>query len=136
MMAQVRDFHLAVVCFDFHPFGFGLVTAASPAFGRAEFVFRVCRLIKVRKADSGSLGWQTPTNLSRQTLTRARVLFRKCSGLQNEAIPLVVLIDSHGKIVYYDFGNDEMKLRKVIAGLGPEFASVATNRWCSGILDG
>jgi hypothetical protein len=30
---------------------------------------------------------------------------------------------SGGEIVYYDFGSDEMELRKVIAGLGPEFAS-------------
>jgi thiol-disulfide isomerase/thioredoxin len=49
------------------------------------------------------------------------------AALKGEGVPLVVLIDSHGKIVYYDFGNDEMNLRKAIAGLGPEFASLATN---------
>ena len=48
--------------------------------------------------------------------------------LKGDGIPLVVLIDSQGKIVYYDFGNNEMELRKVIAGLGPEFASIASNR--------
>jgi thiol-disulfide isomerase/thioredoxin/outer membrane lipoprotein-sorting protein len=47
-------------------------------------------------------------------------------ALKGEAIPLVVLIDSHGKIVYYDLGGDEIELRKVIAGLGPEFASIAS----------
>ena len=49
-------------------------------------------------------------------------------ALKGDGIPLVVLIDSRGKIVYYDFGNDEIELRKVIAGLGPEFASIASNR--------
>ena len=47
--------------------------------------------------------------------------------LRGEGIPLVVLIDSRGKIVYYDFGNNEMELRKVIAGLGPQFASIASD---------
>jgi thiol-disulfide isomerase/thioredoxin len=47
--------------------------------------------------------------------------------LKGEGIPLVVLIDSQGKIVYYDFGNNEMELRKVIAGLGPGFASIASD---------
>jgi hypothetical protein len=36
-----------------------------------------------------------------------------------------VLIDGQGKIVYYDFGGNEETLRRAIAGLGPEFASVA-----------
>lgn len=49
-------------------------------------------------------------------------------ALQGEAIPLVILIDSQGKIAYYDFGSDETALRKVIAGLGPEFASVVSTR--------
>jgi len=35
------------------------------------------------------------------------------------------LIDAQGKIVYYDFGGDEAGVRKAIAALGPEFASVA-----------
>jgi len=46
-------------------------------------------------------------------------------ALKGDAIPLVVLIDSEGKIVYYDFGGDEKELRKVIASLGPQFASIA-----------
>jgi thiol-disulfide isomerase/thioredoxin/outer membrane lipoprotein-sorting protein len=50
------------------------------------------------------------------------------NALKGEGIPLVVLIDAHGKIVYYDFGNNEMELRRVIAGLGPKFASIASNR--------
>ncbi|MGD0098188.1 MAG: TlpA disulfide reductase family protein [Terracidiphilus sp.] len=49
-------------------------------------------------------------------------------ALKGEAIPLVVLIDSQGKIVYYDFGSDEKELRKAIAGLGPEFVSIASGR--------
>jgi thiol-disulfide isomerase/thioredoxin/outer membrane lipoprotein-sorting protein len=44
---------------------------------------------------------------------------------KNTAIPLTVLIDAQGKIVYYDFGGDEGALRRAIAALGPEFASVA-----------
>jgi thiol-disulfide isomerase/thioredoxin/outer membrane lipoprotein-sorting protein len=50
------------------------------------------------------------------------------NALKGEGIPLVVLIDARGKIVYYDFGNNEMELRKAIAGLGPEFASIAASR--------
>ncbi len=42
-----------------------------------------------------------------------------------EGIPLTVLIDGQGKIVYYDFGGDEAAVRKAIAALGPEFASIA-----------
>lgn len=49
-------------------------------------------------------------------------------ALKGDGIPLAVLIDSHGKIVYYNFGSNEMELRKVIAGLGPEFASIALSR--------
>jgi thiol-disulfide isomerase/thioredoxin len=44
---------------------------------------------------------------------------------KGEGIPLVVLIDAQGKIVYADFGGNEDALRRAIAGLGPEFASVA-----------
>lgn len=44
---------------------------------------------------------------------------------KDEGIPLVVLIDAQGKIVYYDFGGNEETLRRAIAALGPEFASVA-----------
>jgi thiol-disulfide isomerase/thioredoxin len=41
------------------------------------------------------------------------------------AIPLTVLIDAQGKIVYYDFGGNEEMLRRAIAALGSEFASIA-----------
>jgi thiol-disulfide isomerase/thioredoxin len=44
---------------------------------------------------------------------------------KGEGIPLIVLIDARGKIVYYDFGGNEETLRRAIAELGPEFASVA-----------
>jgi thiol-disulfide isomerase/thioredoxin len=46
-------------------------------------------------------------------------------AFKGEAIPLTVLIDAQGKIVYYDLGGHEEPLRRAIAGLGPEFASVA-----------
>jgi thiol-disulfide isomerase/thioredoxin/outer membrane lipoprotein-sorting protein len=46
-------------------------------------------------------------------------------AFKGEAIPLTVLVDAQGKIVYYDFGGNEETLRRAIAGLGPEFASVA-----------
>ena len=42
-------------------------------------------------------------------------------------IPLTVLIDSQGKVVYEDFGGDEPAVRKAIAALGPEFASIAAS---------
>ena len=47
------------------------------------------------------------------------------NAFKGEAIPLVVLIDAQGKIVYYDFGGNEETLRRAIASLGPGFASVA-----------
>jgi thiol-disulfide isomerase/thioredoxin len=40
-------------------------------------------------------------------------------------IPLFVLIDAQGKIVFYKAGDDDAGLRKAIAALGPEFASLA-----------
>jgi thiol-disulfide isomerase/thioredoxin len=40
-----------------------------------------------------------------------------------DGIPLTVLIDAHGKIVYYGSGTDN-KLRSAVAGLGPEFESL------------
>jgi thiol-disulfide isomerase/thioredoxin/outer membrane lipoprotein-sorting protein len=52
------------------------------------------------------------------------------NGLQQlfkgTGIPLVVLIDAQGRIVYYDFGGKDEQLRAAIAGLGPEYASLAT----------
>lgn len=45
-------------------------------------------------------------------------------ALQVDGVPLVVLI-ANGKIVYFDFGGNEANLRKAIAGLSPQFASVA-----------
>jgi thiol-disulfide isomerase/thioredoxin len=47
------------------------------------------------------------------------------TALQCDGLPLVVVIDAEGQIVYFDFGGNEAELRKAIAGLGPEFASVA-----------
>jgi thiol-disulfide isomerase/thioredoxin len=40
-------------------------------------------------------------------------------------IPLVVLIDPQGKIAFYKAGEDDAALRKALAGLGPEYASLA-----------
>lgn len=46
-------------------------------------------------------------------------------AFKRTGIPLTVLIDAQGKIVYYDFGGDEAAVRKSIAALGPEFAAIA-----------
>jgi thiol-disulfide isomerase/thioredoxin len=40
-------------------------------------------------------------------------------------IPLFVLLDAQGKIVFYKAGDDDVGLRKAITSLGPEFASLA-----------
>jgi thiol-disulfide isomerase/thioredoxin len=50
-------------------------------------------------------------------------------ALQCDGLPLVVLIDANGNIVFYDFGSrgGEATLRRAIAGLGPEFASPASS---------
>jgi thiol-disulfide isomerase/thioredoxin len=40
-------------------------------------------------------------------------------------IPLVVLIDENGKIVFWGSGEDEHDLRMAIAALGPQYASMA-----------
>jgi hypothetical protein len=53
-------------------------------------------------------------------------------ALQGDSIPLTILFDANGKIVYFDFGGDEASLRTAIAGLGPEFASVATSSVTAG----
>jgi thiol-disulfide isomerase/thioredoxin len=47
-------------------------------------------------------------------------------AMKGYSLPLTVLIDANGKIVYYDLESNEAALRKAIAGLGPEFASVPT----------
>jgi cytochrome c biogenesis protein CcmG/thiol:disulfide interchange protein DsbE len=39
-------------------------------------------------------------------------------AFQGDGIPLTILIDGQGKIVYYDWGGDEISLRKAIASLG------------------
>jgi thiol-disulfide isomerase/thioredoxin len=41
-------------------------------------------------------------------------------AFKEESIPLTILIDGQGKIVYYDFGGDAAAVRKAIAALGPE----------------
>jgi thiol-disulfide isomerase/thioredoxin len=45
-------------------------------------------------------------------------------ALECDGLPLVVLIDSKGTIVYFGFGGKKVEayLREAIAGLGPEFA--------------
>jgi thiol-disulfide isomerase/thioredoxin len=40
-------------------------------------------------------------------------------------IPPLVLIDAQGMIIFYKSGDDDAGLRKALAGLGPEFASLA-----------
>jgi len=47
------------------------------------------------------------------------------TAFKEEAIPLTILIDGQGKIVYYTTGADEAAVRDAIAALGPEFASIA-----------
>jgi thiol-disulfide isomerase/thioredoxin len=42
------------------------------------------------------------------------------TAFKSNGIPLTVLIDAEGKIVYYDFGGDEISLRNAIAALGPK----------------
>lgn len=46
-------------------------------------------------------------------------------ALQCDGLPLVVLIDANGAIVYFDFGGHDADLRKAIASLGPDFAPVS-----------
>jgi thiol-disulfide isomerase/thioredoxin len=52
---------------------------------------------------------------------------RLAAALQSDGVPLAMLVDANGKIVYCDFGSldNEAYLRKAIAGLGPEFAPPA-----------
>ena len=55
-------------------------------------------------------------------------------AMRGYVLPLTVLIDGNGKIVYYDLGSDEAGLRKAIAGLGPDFASVASPARAANLL--
>jgi thiol-disulfide isomerase/thioredoxin/outer membrane lipoprotein-sorting protein len=48
-------------------------------------------------------------------------------AFKTDGIPLTILVDAQGKIVYYDFGGDEAAVRKAIAALGPEFVSIAAS---------
>lgn len=43
-------------------------------------------------------------------------------------IPLILLLDPQGKIVFYKSGADDSELRKAVAGLGSEFASLAREK--------
>jgi hypothetical protein len=45
--------------------------------------------------------------------------YKVSTAFKNNGIPLIVLIDAEGKIVYYDLGGDETALRKAIAALEP-----------------
>jgi thiol-disulfide isomerase/thioredoxin len=49
-------------------------------------------------------------------------------AFQKVGIPLVVLIDAQGKIVFCKSGGDDDALRKVLTGLGPQFAGLDTVR--------
>lgn len=49
-------------------------------------------------------------------------------AFKKNGIPLVVLIGAQGKIVFYKSGANDAELRKAIAGLGPEFASLAAEK--------
>jgi len=49
-------------------------------------------------------------------------------AFKEQGIPPTVLIDGKGKIVYYAAGGDESAVRKAIAALGPEYASIAAPR--------
>lgn len=46
-------------------------------------------------------------------------------ALGRTAIPLGVLIDAQGKVIFYRTGYDISELRAAIAKLGPEFSGVA-----------
>jgi thiol-disulfide isomerase/thioredoxin len=53
---------------------------------------------------------------------------RKVAGaLQSDVIPLTILLDANGKIVFFDFSGNEADLRRAIELLGPEFASTPLN---------
>jgi thiol-disulfide isomerase/thioredoxin/outer membrane lipoprotein-sorting protein len=47
-------------------------------------------------------------------------------ALQDKMVPLTVLIDAQGKIVYYDQGGKQADVRKAIASLGTDFAVAQT----------
>ena len=44
-------------------------------------------------------------------------------AFKGDFIPLVVLVDAQGKIVYYESGGDEVSLRKAVASLDPRLSS-------------
>ncbi|HEY0564934.1 MAG TPA: TlpA disulfide reductase family protein [Terriglobales bacterium] len=42
-----------------------------------------------------------------------------------QGVPLGVLIDANGKVVFYEFGFQVSELKKAIASLGPQYASIS-----------
>ena len=47
-------------------------------------------------------------------------------AFKKTGIPLTVLIDGQGKIAFYKAREDDIALRNALAGLGAEYASLAT----------
>jgi thiol-disulfide isomerase/thioredoxin len=105
----------------------GPCLASMPAFDR---IYRDVKDkgIAVVTADQGDVAQSAAEYLDRHrySWTNYHDPGRKvATAFKNEAISMTILIDAQGKIVYYGFGGDEAAVRKAIAALGSEFASIA-----------
>jgi thiol-disulfide isomerase/thioredoxin/outer membrane lipoprotein-sorting protein len=107
---------------DFWATWCGPCLLSMPGFNRIYNDFRSSRLAVI-SFDQDSVPEDATDYLARHHYawtnyhdTKAKVSL----AFEDDGIPLTVLIDAQGKIVYYDWGGDEISLRKAITSLGPK----------------
>jgi cytochrome c biogenesis protein CcmG/thiol:disulfide interchange protein DsbE len=116
------------VLIDFWATWCGPCLLSMPAFSRIDHDFKSRGLIVI-SVDQDSMPDNATEYLTRHhyTWTNYHDTDAKISrAFQGDGIPLTILIDAQGKIVYYDWGGDEISLRKAIASLVVKTSSSTT----------
>jgi thiol-disulfide isomerase/thioredoxin len=110
------------VLIDFWATWCGPCLLSMPGFSRIDNDFKSRGLVVI-SVDQDSTPEDATEYLARHhyTWTNYHDTGSKVSrAFKGDGIPLTVLIDAQGKIVYYEWGGDEISLRKAIASLGPK----------------